>query len=297
MCYKHRILRGALAASLCAAALAALTSPAAAFPPAGGQVVTYHGGPVITHVKVQALYWGAGWKKNPTQVAQSGQLESFLRFVVGSSYMDQLTGAGYTDGQGAPIGRGSFTPGRLDLATLPAAVTDDRIQNELSAKIQDGTLADPDTQRLYVVFVDKDVVINTSFGSSATNFAGYHFAFNGRTRAGKPSPVYYAAIPYPGGRNLPAEPGLPILPNLTEVVSHELAEAVTDPFLNAWFEDAKPGQDAQEIGDITRFIPNHTCFLGGFLVQKVSDRSGQPLVPAGSTPGPVTKVNNRVRLK
>jgi hypothetical protein len=280
---------------MAAVALLLGQSPAAPPPPpVPGQVVTYHGGPVLTRVAVQGLYWGAGWNKKPVLASQRGQLEGFLTFIVNSSYMDQLTTAGYTDGNGTPIGRGTSTAGKMDPATLSASVTDADMQKEVQNRIKDGTLADADSQRLYVVFVDQNVVVNTSFGSSAKNFAGYHSSFAGSNRAGRPLPVYYAVIPYPGGANAMAEPSLPIIQNLTEVISHELAEAVTDPAVNAkpaWFADGKnfPDGKSEEIGDITRFIPNHTVLLNGFLVQKVSDRFGKPLTPASSNPGPLTR--------
>ena len=50
------------------------------------------------------------------------------------------------------------------------------------------------------------------------------------------------------------------LDTLTEVSSHELAEAVTDPDLNAWWDSST----GDEIGDICN---RQTTRLGGFLVQ------------------------------
>ena len=79
-------------------------------------------------------------------------------------------------------------------------------------------------------------------------YCAYHSAFNEKARR----PVSYAFIPYVGYLN-GCNPPYGISPN-NDVdadgtilsVSHEQMEMVTDPLLNAWFDD----QNGVEIGDI-----------------------------------------------
>src|SRR5690242_19055630 len=57
--------------------------------------ITYHGGAVMPHVAVQALYLGSDWAVSPAYRSQANFLEGFLNNVVHSSYLDMLTNAGY----------------------------------------------------------------------------------------------------------------------------------------------------------------------------------------------------------
>ncbi len=77
-------------------------------------VVTYHGGGVLPHVEVQALYLGSDWSTNSALHNQTGQTEGFLNNIVNSSYMDMLTNAGYG------VGRGTSTSLYRRPATCPA---------------------------------------------------------------------------------------------------------------------------------------------------------------------------------
>src|SRR5207249_4270161 len=91
-------------------------------------------------------------------------------------------------------------------------------------------------------------VVNSSYMDMVNNFLGYHGAFAGLTGSGW-SDIRYAVIAYPGG-SIPLSSGtatnaslswLSSLNDMTEVTSHELAEAVTDPNVNyktlGWYDD------------------------------------------------------------
>jgi hypothetical protein len=101
-------------------------------------------------------------------------------------------------------------------------------------------------------------------------------------------------IPYPGGAvgNL-KNTSLPDLQSMTEITSHELAEAVTDgwgPHGDAnsygWqdrdFAAANP-QLGGEIGDIVEQMADRTVYLNGYAVQKLADMNDNPMLPAGAT--------------
>jgi len=109
--------------------------------------------------------------------------------------------------------------------------------------------------------------------------------------------VFYAVIPFANcsGCVFAGQ----FLDTLTEVASHEFAEAITDPALNAWWEDGA----GDEIGDICN---RQTTRLGGFLVQtewsnaqnRVRNRSSSrtsyvtPEFVAGRSPGARTALTS-----
>jgi hypothetical protein len=74
--------------------------------------------------------------------------------------------------------------------------------------------------------------------------------------------------------------GVPAIDDLTEVASHEIAEAVTDPDVDhgiiGWYDDSADG----EVGDLANL---QWVALGGFAVQRIADKHGQAMTPAGAT--------------
>src|SRR5262249_13224500 len=98
--------------------------------------VTFHGGALMPAVEVQGLYVGNQWHDNATLFSQTGYLEGFLSKVVNSTYMDALGNAGYG------VGRGSFSGGKISLASLASGSTfeDSTLRSWLSAYAGNGTL-------------------------------------------------------------------------------------------------------------------------------------------------------------
>jgi hypothetical protein len=235
--------------------------------------VTYHGGALLQHVEVQALCYGSDWYTNRANYQMTGQIESYLRYLVRSPYMDMLTNAGYW------VGRGSWDQGRI----LPKNINkqyylnDSTIQSDLLSLIRNGSLKRNDANRLYIIFVEPSVAVRLQNGdNSIRNFEGYHSAVNG---------VAYAVIPYQAGFN-GHERGLSAFDSATAVVSHELAEAVTDPMTNGrrgWYDESwdRIHHDSGEIGDI---VAHQLVRLNGYVVQKEAGKNDQPLSPVGSTP-------------
>jgi hypothetical protein len=233
---------------------------------------------VLKNVGVEAVFLGPAWASDPALVQQSAQLDGFLQYLTGSSYLDMLGKAGYR------VGRGTFLDGRVVPTAVPGTFSDAQIQGTLAASIGDGSLQAPDANRLYVVFVEPGVDVTTMFGDSATNVLGYHWAFQGPTGA----VVNYAVVPYPAAPNAP-DAGLSAFETVTKVASHEVAEAVTDPQgqqigRSAWYDgtwhDPASGTHGGEIADISEHV---VVDLGGYVVQGVVNRHDQPLLPAGGT--------------
>jgi hypothetical protein len=193
--------------------------------------------------------------------------------------MDSLTAAGYE------VGRGSATAGRIDAVQLDKSVTltDDALRADLQSAITSGLLKPPNSNRLYVLFVQPNTEVRASDGSvSRTDFLGYHSDFAGHDAFGSIVDIRYAVIAYPGGTVGNASvSGVSAITDLTEVASHEIAEAATDPDVDSgvigWYDDVLNG----EVADITnqRFV-----MLDGYAVQRVADSHDQAMTPAGATP-------------
>jgi hypothetical protein len=135
-------------------------------------------------------------------------------------------------------------------------VTDAQIQSSLQGWIQAGTVPATTANTLYFIYLPPNVVSVLGSDQSCTRFCGYHNHIGGS--------VFYALIPF-ANCNGCVFPGN-FLDTLTEVSSHELCEAITDPALNAWWDPNPFGGDpaGDEIGDICN---RQTTRLGGFLIQ------------------------------
>jgi hypothetical protein len=239
--------------------------------------VAYHGGTLLPHVEMQGMYLGTDWYYNRTYYNQTAQFESFNRFLPQSSYMDLLTQLGYG------VGRGSTSPGTIDLLSLNKNyyLTDSTIRSEIQRFINTGSLQQPDANRLYVIYVEPGVAILNDHDNNSTSirdFAGYHGAFAGHTAGGYAADIHYAVIAYAGGFNT-VFPGLTPYGSMTLTASHEIAEAATDPNVNyralSWYDNYYGG----EIGDINRY----EALLNGYAVQSIINKYDVAYIPYGAT--------------
>jgi hypothetical protein len=213
--------------------------------------LSYHGGPLLSAVQVITIFWGNTWQQ-PAQITLIARLNQFFDFILNSALMDALEEYGVL---GKPIGHGS----RVGTATVTTSepgggtgsVSDAQIQQALQGWIQNGTVVQPNANTLYFVYLPDGVTSTLGGESSCQQYCGYHNHINGGS--------FYAVEPFitcPG-----CIFGQGIFDSLTKVSSHELCEAVTDPALNAWFDDTPPNN---EIGDICNAA---IVQLGGFTIQ------------------------------
>src|SRR5579859_5882301 len=212
----------------------------------------YHGGPVLQSVEVVPIYWGAAWASG-TNAQLTNQLDGFFDFITTSEYMDLL--AEYSTSS-TPIQHGSRLASARISNSEPGTivggvrqVTDAQIQTALQGWIAAHTVPATTANTLYFIFLPPDVVSILGNDRSCQAYCGYH------NHVGN---VFYAVIPFATctGCVFAGQ----FLDTLTEVASHEFAEAVTDPALNAWWETGV----GDEIGDICN---RQTTRLGGYLVQ------------------------------
>ena len=230
-----------------------LTGPA---PGAPVPKLINHGGAVLGSVEVIPIYWGAAWSSG-TNATIASQLDAFFDFIVTSAYMDLLNEYSTSSTQIKHGTRHSSVhlPGSEPGTVIAGVrqVTDAQIQTALQGWIANGTVPAVNANTLYFIYLPPNVV-SISFGSRsciAGGYCGYHEHIGN---------TYYAVIPFVNCSGC-AFPGN-FLDTLTEVSSHELAEAITDPALNAWWDPVTGPGD--EIGDICN---RQTTRLGGYMVQ------------------------------
>jgi hypothetical protein len=239
--------------------------------------VRFHGGALLPNVSIQPVFYGADWN-TPAYQVQAGQLDTFLNYFVGSSYMDML--GEYGVGRGSVVNNGLVDPGIHGGQTVDAVA----IQQMLVKDINQGLLAASGPNRLYMVFTNPNVVVTFNGGDSLNDFTGFHDAFV--NPAGQV--IYYAVITHPVGNGV--YPGLNDFQSITLIISHELAEAVTDPTAltgidpGGWYGLFRGFQGDQEIGDVA-VDPQYFGVLSGYVVQgEWSQARGQVVLPPDALP-------------
>jgi hypothetical protein len=247
---------------------------------------------------VETVYYGRDWSQGANPADRS-QLDQFFRTITRSSYLAMLGEYG--------VGTGSF--GSDDLVpdagvTAGRTVTEDQIQATLKTEIGVGHLPDANGSRLYFVYLPPNV---HSQYDDQHSFMGHHRSFSGlvphlqRGAGGQIlewwsyETVYYAVIPHPQGNLADNGSNLTSLTTdfqkQTEISSHELAEAVTDPDLQGGWYNFLSGDEVGEIGGTynARTNPNgvnqNVAFLDGYAVQRVWSNYWQrgivPLLDSG----------------
>ena len=218
-------------------------------------VLTNHGGPVLTNVQVVPIYWGAEWSTGTT-AALPAQIDGFFDFILTSSVIDLLgeySLPGKNIGHGSRIASVHITNNEPGTTTSTGRlVTDAQIQTAVQGWINAKTVPAVTANTLYFVYLPPNCACDGPGGAGAScqQFCGYHDSFG--------SGIYYAVIPF-ANCNGCVFPGN-FLDTLTEVSSHELCEAITDPTLSTWWDP----NTGNEIGDICN---RQTVRLGNYLVQ------------------------------
>jgi MYXO-CTERM domain-containing protein len=215
--------------------------------------ITYHSGAVIANVHAIPVFWTAN--VSPTIQAWA---EGYLAALTDSSHMDLLaeySTTGLAGGSNQTIGHGTAGPGVVITPSLRGTTVNDanaQIATELESQIAAGHLPAPvrDAQgnpnTIYIVFFPPGTTISDGTGSSCSSFCAYHGA------GGQNSDIIYAVIPDMGTGSRCSmgcadscttdEVGI-----TTGSLSHELAEAISDPVMG-WFNASS--RTGSEIGDI-----------------------------------------------
>ncbi|MBO0869976.1 MAG: hypothetical protein J2P15_15560, partial [Micromonosporaceae bacterium] len=223
-----------------------------------------HGGPVQTAPKVYLDFWG--WTSDPS--GEQAYLQRFLSSVGGSTWLSIVNqyGAGST---------GNLLAGTWsDSAAVPASPTDAQIQAEaLNAAKHFGTGTSVNVQ----------IVVATPTGHSTAGFGTSFCAYHGAVAA-DPN-VTYTDLPYQTDVGGSCGEGLVngssgTLDGVSIIEGHELAEAITDPLLNAWYDAT-----GAEIGDKCAWtnLANIATSGGSFPVQPLWSNSANGCVLSSGT--------------
>lgn len=233
----------------------------------------YWGGPITSNMRVINVLWGAD-----VDTSEVNSMPQFLTDLVTSSWIDGL-GAEYNTagvstvnsvpGTNQALGRGSFvsqvqiTPSFCSTNST-CTVTDAQIQTELKNQLDAASLPLPtyDSQgngnTIYVIEFPPNVTIDGSaigVGDSCTSFCAYH-----GTMLYKGNPILYSIHPdYSTGlcnSSCDFSSGMQVLSTLENqqlVHSHEIAEAITDPYVGIVTSFAPPlgwyDRNNGEVGD------------------------------------------------
>jgi hypothetical protein len=240
--------------------------------------VTLHGGPVLDHVQVEVVFYGQGWTSPEGQGLQP-QVSNHMKYLVDSTYMDIMKQYG--------VSHGTVTDSVVVPDNVGATVTSDQLVSALTQRQGDGTLKPANPNRLYFVFTPPGLSVVEAV-NKAPDFLGYHSVFFDAQN----NQNAFAIIPYPRAPN-PTDPQLTEFQSLTQTSSHELAEALTDPYVDGqgnqsgWVDlTFNPKQPQQgEVGDICDSMP--TVYLNNYAVEDVwSNQDNACMPPVGFTAAP-----------
>jgi hypothetical protein len=219
--------------------------------------VQYHGGPLLQHVQVSTLFVGPWWDNEGRELRD--YLNQFLTDLFADrrymANLSQYSADQYQIGNGALAG--GYTHWK---AVVPARVTDVQIEDELAAALAAGVLGAPGPDSLYFIFTPPGVVVHSdaigdSVHGTGSDRTGSWYGYHSFIDDGQGGQIAYALVPYYDDYDLsviyPEYQGNPHL--MTETVSHELAEAVTDPRPPSGWTDPQ-FTHGDEIGDIPKII-------------------------------------------
>jgi len=234
--------------------LKALAHQGAWFKDAGRLV--YYGGPIISNVKVYAVFWGAAVDSDLQKniggfykaASNSTQVDFLAQYnTVGVPTSDGRTASNQTINRGNYGGEYLITPQetKTDLA-------DSDIHAELEAQFAAHVLPAPDENSLYMIYFPAGISITIEGQSSCSTFCAYHNGF----ASSKFGSVFYGVMPdyTRGACSFSCGFGNNAFDMATIISSHEFFEEVTDPFPtpgnNPAYPQAWNTTDGQEIGDL-----------------------------------------------
>jgi hypothetical protein len=193
--------------------------PAIIFQPGTAEHAFNMGGPVINNVHPYIVFWGNGWNTG-SGPAMRADLINFVNNLATSDYVNHLSEYRSSIGAGIPAAWTTFTdssPGATFSAGDPGGMLD--------FGFLDGHIPDPfyhaDANRLYIVIPQPGSVMNNAFeeGSDAYHAGTVFFP---PPFFAPPTPAIFAAVSNDG-----------FLDDVTNSLSHEIIEAISDPTLMA----------------------------------------------------------------
>jgi hypothetical protein len=228
--------------------------------------LAYHGGPVVQASTTYAIFWlpnGSHYEQGGNDSRYENLVSRYFSDVGGSSLykvltqysLDPTTGATVTDG---PILNSSTFGGSwIDTSDYggKGSTSNPLLDTDIQAEVAKAINANHWTASLTTMFFVYtglgvqsciDTTHTTCTFASQTQYCAYHSNGDG---VDAPSSVLYANMPdmTACAQLLPASPNGDLnADSAINLTSHEHFEAVTDPYLTAWYDDGLYGY---EIGD------------------------------------------------
>lgn len=213
--------------------------PSHAAPMASGGPLYYHGGAVQNAPRVYVIFWG--WTSDP--YGEQGYLMNFLSKVGCTSWLNTVSqyGGGYCS---------SYQGAWSDSAAVPTTPSDAQIQSEALKLANYLGLNHGDA--------NVQIVVATPTGHSTSGFGSSYCAYHGVVGG---TSLSYTDLPYMPDAGYSCGWGSvtgSALDGVSIVEGHELAEAITDPQLNAWYD-----ANGSEIADICAWTGMGNVYLNG----------------------------------
>ncbi len=226
------VLRCALFRPL--AALLLLLAPAAAH--AAAPSLVFKGGAVLQAPRYRAFYWGTYWNL-ALGTDDRARLDDFFRAIAPSPRF-----ASVLQQYDSRLQPGSFDGSAVVTGNVASLVTD----ADVRALVQAQRPA-PDADEIDVVFLPRGTEVTAGGAQSCQEFCGYHDSFQSGALRWR-----YIVAPYAScaGCSFTNAPGLQLdtlrRDSSTVILSHEMAETITDPDPAAGWIAAS----GEEIGDL-----------------------------------------------
>jgi len=219
----------------------------------GAATISYHSGPVILGTTNVYVIWYGAWSTN--NPGANAIVTSFLSNIGGSSWFGINTT--YHNGSNQYVSNSVHYGGSTtDTGSQGTNLTDQKVANVVSSAITGGKLP-KDTNALYFVLTSKEIGETSGFCSQ---YCGWHT--HGSLSG---SDIKYSFVG-DAGRCISGCAGQSNGPNgnpgadgMVSVIAHELAETVTDPDLNAWY-DSQGYENADKCA--WQFTPTSTAANG-----------------------------------
>jgi serine protease len=212
-----------------------------------GSPLINHGGPVQTAPRVFVDFWG--WTSDPS--GEQAYLTRFLSSIGGSAWLSSVNQYGASSSV-------SFGGTWSNPAAVPSRPTDAQIQAQAATAAGHFGAGNSDNVQ---------IVVATPTGHSSSGFGTQYCAYHGAVSSDRN--ITYTNLPYItdagascGEDSVNGANGR--LDGVSIVEGHELAETITDPLLNAWFDSS-----GAENGDKCAWMNLHdiTTSGGTFAVQ------------------------------
>jgi len=170
--------------------------------------LAYQNGKLITDVSIVTVWWGPN-------VKYTSEIEQFYSTITSSrsswfSLLFEYSISNYTINYGSYVGSFNYTNGASGLIS-PILISD-----TISNLVQNGSVP---KGNYYSIHFSGDTTIQDPSGTSCVDYYAYH-SLN--------QDIIYGVVPECKNKYLN------LFDSITKAASHELAESITDPFINGW---------------------------------------------------------------